>query len=248
MTSYVCMRVCIKPSTPLLVPSFNMPWKTASAARLWARKADSGYKTIDTPFAASSSKCHKSVLPNSVKLASNGVFGMALANFSYWSRSVTASANMQSAPPSSTYALQRATAASRPSSAKASVRAMITMSVAPFLAAASRATISSVGTTCLLGRCPQRLANTWSSMCTAPAPACSMSRTVRSMFSAEAPKPVSMSTSAGAVVTRVILLTSTSTSSSVVTPRSGTPRFERATPPPLMYKALKPTFCAMRAV
>mmetsp|Transcript_9350 Transcript_9350/g.24850 ORF Transcript_9350/g.24850 Transcript_9350/m.24850 type:complete len:201 (+) Transcript_9350:426-1028(+) len=122
---------------------------------------------------------------------------------------------------------------------------MMTISDRPRRAARSRATISSGETTCLPGRCPQRFASTWSSMWTAPAPACSMSRTARSMLRAEAPKPVSMSTSAGTSVTRDSLRTSTRTSSSVVTPRSGTPRLDRATPPPLTYTALKPMFWAI---
>mmetsp|Transcript_100733 Transcript_100733/g.291214 ORF Transcript_100733/g.291214 Transcript_100733/m.291214 type:complete len:225 (+) Transcript_100733:250-924(+) len=220
-------------STFAFVPSFKMPWNTASAALLWARKAESGYKTIDTPRAASSSVCHNLVFPNSVKLARRGVSGKALLKASYWSKSVTASAKMQSAPPSFTYALHRSITASRLSMASASVRAMTTMSVAPFFAARKRETISSAGMTCLFGRWPQRFASTWSSKCTAPAPACSISRTVRSMQSAEAPNPVSMSTRAGAVTTRDMRRTSVSTSSSVVTPKSGTPRLDSATPPPL---------------
>mmetsp|Transcript_82159 Transcript_82159/g.236077 ORF Transcript_82159/g.236077 Transcript_82159/m.236077 type:complete len:254 (+) Transcript_82159:259-1020(+) len=198
------------------------------------------------PTSASSSSFHSGVWPNSVRFANSGTSGRASLNFLNWARSVTASAKMQSAPPSLTYALQRSMAESRPSMARESVRAMMTISWRPRIAACKRDTISPVGTTCLLGRCPQRLADTWSSMWMAPAPACSMSRTVRSMLKIEAPKPVSMSTKAGTVVTRVSLRTSTSTSSSPVTPKSGTPRLASATPPPLTYTAWKPMFCAIR--
>ncbi len=52
-------------------------------------------------------------------------------------------------------------------------------------------------TTSLPGRWPQRLAPTWSSMCTAPAPALISDLTVRAMLKALAPKPVSTSTSSG---------------------------------------------------
>ena len=54
------------------------------------------------------------------------------------------------------------------------------------------------GTSSLPGRWPQRLAPTWSSMCTAAAPALIMERMVRAMLKA-LPQPVSMSTSSGRV-------------------------------------------------
>ncbi len=57
-----------------------------------------------------------------------------------------------------------------------------------------RSTISSVGTSSLPGRWPQRLAPTWSSICTAAAPALIIWRMVRAMLKAP-PQPVSISTS-----------------------------------------------------
>ncbi len=72
-------------------------------------------------------------------------------------------------------------------------------SVRASTAALTRSTISSFGTTSLPGRWPQRLAPTWSSICTAAAPALIIERIVRAMLNAP-PQPVSMSTSSGSVV------------------------------------------------
>ena len=75
--------------------------------------------------------------------------------------------------PASTQRTARSMAASRPSMASASVRAMMTKpgSVRASTAALMRSTISSLETSSLPGRWPQRLAPTWSSMCIAAAPA-----------------------------------------------------------------------------
>src|SRR5574337_770233 len=88
--------------------------------------------------------------------------------------------------PASTQASARPMAASMPSTAIASVRAMITncASVRASTAALTRSTISSFDTIALPGRWPQRLAATWSSMCSAPAPALTSERTVRAMLNA----------------------------------------------------------------
>ena len=113
-------------------------------------------------------------------------------------RSVIASGKIMSAP-ASTQARARSIAASSPSTASASVRAMIANagSMRASTAAFTRSTISSFGTIALPGRWPQRLAPTWSSMCIAAAPALLSERTVRAMLNADAPKPVSTSTSSG---------------------------------------------------
>ncbi|CAJ6558746.1 Uncharacterised protein [Burkholderia pseudomallei] len=135
--------------------------------------------------------------------------------------------------PASTYAIARSIAASMPSAAAASVRAMITKvsSVRASTAALIRSTISPAGTHSLPGRWPQRFWPTWSSRCTAPTPALMNERIVRAMLNAP-PQPVSMSTSSGRFVAFVIRFASTSTSSIVLMPRSGMPSEFAATPPP----------------
>ena len=74
-------------------------------------------------------------------------------------------------------------------------------------AALMRSTISSWDTIALPGRWPQRLACTWSSMCTPAAPARISARTVRAMLKAP-PQPVSTSTSSGSALTSVMRRTS----------------------------------------
>ena len=65
----------------------------------------------------------------------------------------------------------------------------------------------------------------------AATPARSISRTVRAMLNA-LPNPVSTSTSSGSSVAAVMRRASSSTSPSVVTPRSGRPNDAFATPAP----------------
>ena len=69
-------------------------------------------------------------------------------------------------------------------------------------------------------------------MCIAPAPDLIIDLTVRAMLNAEAPKPVSTSTSSGSAQTSVMRRTSVSTSSRLLMPRSGRPSEPAATPPP----------------
>ena len=95
-------------------------------------------------------------------------------------------------------------------------------SVRASAAALMRSTISALETISLLGRWPQRFCATWSSRCTAPAPARIISFTVRPMLKAP-PQPVSMSTSNGTSVAALMRRTSSSTSFMVVMPRSGSP-------------------------
>ena len=95
-------------------------------------------------------------------------------------------------------------------------------SVRASTAALMRSTISSTGTISLLGRWPQRFCATWSSMCTAAAPAFSISRIVLAILNAP-PQPVSMSTSKGKSQADVIRCTSTNTSFNDVMPKSGKP-------------------------
>ena len=109
-----------------------------------------------------------------------------------------------------------------------------------------RSTISCLETTSLPGRCPQRLACTWSSMCRPAAPNLMKDFTVRAMLKAP-PQPVSASTSSGRAQASVMRRTSISTSSMVLMPRSGTPKELAATPPPERYSALKPQAAAIRA-
>ena len=91
------------------------------------------------------------VEPNSVMLARTGTFTAAM-NCSYWANSVMASGKIMSAP-ASTQATARSMAESIPSTAKASVRAMMTKSsVRASTAALIRSTISSLETIALPGR------------------------------------------------------------------------------------------------
>ena len=124
--------------------------------------------------------------------------------------------------PASTHAHARSIAASSPSTASASVRAMMTKFGSVFASAAAlmRSTISSLLTISLFGRWPQRFCCTWSSMCIAAAPNLVSDFTVRAMLKAP-PQPVSTSTSSGRPHTSVMRRMSVSTSSSVLMPRSG---------------------------
>jgi hypothetical protein len=82
----------------------------------------------------------------------------------------------------------------------------------------------------LAGRCPQRLAPTWSSMWMAAAPNLIIDFTVRATLNADAPKPVSTSTSSGKEHASVIRRTSVSTSSRLLIPspeRRASPRRRR---------------------
>ena len=155
-------------------------------------------------------------------LAKIGAFTCAL-KWRYWSSSVKASAKIMSAP-AAIYACARSIPASKPSTATASVRAMITKlgSVRASTAALMRSTISSILTTALLGLWPQRFCDTWSSMCTAATPTFSNSLMVRAMLNAP-PQPVSISTNKGTCVAEVMRPASISTSFIEVMPKSGKP-------------------------
>jgi len=69
-------------------------------------------------------------------------------------------------------------------------------------------------------------------MCTAAAPNLISDLTVRATLKADAPNPVSASTSSGSEEASVMRRTSVSTSSRLDMPRSGTPSEPAATPPP----------------
>ena len=105
-------------------------------------------------------------------------------------------------------------------------------SVRASTAALIRSTISCWVTIALFGRCPQRFAPTWSSMCIAAAPNLIIDFVVRAILKAEAPKPVSTSTNNGKSQTSVIRRTSVNTSSRLLIPKSGKPNEPAATPPP----------------
>ena len=178
--------------------------------------------------------------------ANTGTF-TASANCRYIAKSVIASGKIMSAP-ASTQACARSMAASKPSTASASVRAIITKfsSTRASTAALMRSTISSLETMALFGRCPQRFCATWSSIWTAATPARSKLRIVRAILNAP-PQPTSMSTSKGVSTLSVIRRASISTSSIVVMPKSGIPHEQAATPPPDRYTALNPLCVASRA-
>jgi hypothetical protein len=115
-------------------------------------------------------------------------------------------------------------AASSPSTARASVRAMITRpSCRASHAARSLPTISACETTALPAKWPQRLGNTWSSSCTAATPMRSKARTVRVTFTA-LPNPVSISAITGSDVASTMCQTASRTSVMVVRPTSAQPR------------------------
>ncbi len=218
-------------TTAFCVPSFLIVSYTFNAAFDIARKALSGYSVIATPTSASSVVVNSGVLPNSVRLASTGTF-IVFVNCWYSSSVVSASAKIMSAP-ASTYAAARSSAACCPSTACASVRAMITKlsSMRPSAAAFSRSHISCVSTRALPGRWPQRLTATWSSMWQPAAPAQVISRTVRAIINA-LPQPVSASTSKGRSVAEQMRRMSSQTSLRVVIARSGSPNDALATPAP----------------
>ncbi|MNN64242.1 hypothetical protein D3C81_1796730 [compost metagenome] len=158
MLSYSSLRVCMMSITFFCVPSWRSTLYTCSAARFMARNADSGYSAIATFALRNSSVVNNGVAPNSVMLARIGTC-TASANWRYIASSVMASGNSMSAP-ASTYACARSIAASNPSTASASVRAITTKfgSVRASTAARILSTISSFDTIALFGRCPQRLA------------------------------------------------------------------------------------------
>jgi hypothetical protein len=123
-----------------------------------------------TPAARKLSTVKYGVLPNSVMLASNGT-GTAAAKALNSSSCATPPRKSDPPPPPHRPAPAR-WPPSIPSPATASVRAMTRKSgsVRPEAAACTRSTISSVLTSFLLGRCPQRFRSTWSSICMARRP------------------------------------------------------------------------------
>ena len=89
-------------------------------------------------------------------------------------------------------------------------------------AAATLVAMSVASASRLSFRWPHFFGNSWSSICTAAAPASSKERTIAITFSAS-PYPVSPSTSSGSPDARVIWRTKKHTSSTVIMPRSGSP-------------------------
>src|SRR5688572_9208379 len=198
-----------------------------------------------TPTLCSSSTVNRALLPNSVMLARIGTSTasrMALNS----SRLAMASGKMASAP-ASTSALARSWAASRPSTARMSVRAMMRKFGSRRASAAARMRLVAVSrsTTFLPSRWPQRLGLNWSSMWQPASPAFSSSWTLRATFMGS-PKPVSASTMAGRSVMRAICPARVATSVSVVSPMSGRPRSLASTAPE-MYTPAKPFSSISRA-
>jgi hypothetical protein len=127
------------------------------------------------------------------------------------------------------------TAASKPSTPLASVRAQI-MNSPPEQsseALAAHATLLaawSTGINALPSRCPHRLGNTWSSRCSPAAPARWYSITVRRVISSS-PKPVSASAITGRPEPMTTSRTTRAKWSSVSSPISGTPAATEVAPP-----------------
>ena len=130
-----------------------------------------------TPTPASSSTVNRALWPNSVMLAR---IGTSTASRMAWNslRSFIASGKIASAP-ASTSALARSCAASSPSVARMSVRAMIRKFGSRRASAAARMRLVAVSrsTTFLPSRWPQRLGLNWSSMWQPARPAFSSSWT-----------------------------------------------------------------------
>ena len=123
-------------------------------------------------------------------------------------------------------------ALSRPSIARASVRAMMTKLSSRLASVAALILWQAVSTstTDLPSKWPQRFGFTWSSMWIAVTPASSNTCTVLATFIGS-PKPVSASTMVGRVVTRLICPERSETSDSVVSPMSGSPNSADMTAP-----------------
>ncbi len=113
-------------------------------------------------------------MPPSAQLNSSGTSGKASAACSTSASLTSASMNSTSAPVSA-YIRARASARSSPSTARASVRAMITNSgwLRASTAAWTLAAISSAGMTSLPSMWPHFLGATWSSMWIPATPAAS---------------------------------------------------------------------------
>jgi hypothetical protein len=128
----------------------------------------------------------------------------------------------------------RSIAASKPSVAAASVRAMTSRSrsVRASTAALILSTASSVEITSLPEKWPQRLGATWSSNWMQSAPARSSTRTVWRTFSA-LPKPVSASTISGRPTASRMRAVWSAISCRPMKPWSGRPNHMLVTPAPV---------------
>src|SRR5579883_1570052 len=157
---------------PRGVPSARMQANTSAMARVAASRALMGKMTIRNPRARRRSSPRGGVLPPSAQLNRRGVSGKARATASTSSSSWGASTNRTSAP-ASRYRRARSMAAPRPSTARASVRAITRKSGDRRAALAARifSTISSAGITCLPSVWPHFLGATWSSRWMAATPA-----------------------------------------------------------------------------
>ena len=139
----------------------------ASAA---AKTSAPGWIAMRYPRRVSTSSSTSGDMPPATLLNSNGAPTVAAIR-STSAGDCGASTKTTSAP-SDSYRRARASASSRPSGPRASVRATITVpSRRASSAERSEATNCSVSTTCFSAMCPQRLGNVWSSNCTAAAPA-----------------------------------------------------------------------------
>ncbi len=161
--------------------------------------------------------------PPSTRLTTCGT-GSAEGSARTSSSVLGASTKIMSAP-ASTYRWARSKAASQPSTALASVRAITSRSSSrrASTAARTRPTISWAGTSSLPSKCPHRLGAAWSSSWMASAPARSSSRTVLVTFTA-LPNPVSASTTSGTETASRMAATWETSSVRVTSPMSGTPR------------------------
>ncbi|CFN82054.1 Uncharacterised protein [Bordetella pertussis] len=162
------------------------------------------------------------VLPPTTILTSSGWLS-SCGSLPTSSWSTIASTNRMSAP-ASAKRRARSMAASKPSTARASVRAMMRKSSSRRASAAALIfdTISDSGATLLPAKWPQRLGNTWSSSWMASAPARSSTRTVCHTLTA-LPKPVSASTIRGNSTASRMREVASATSRKPMMPRSGAP-------------------------
>src|SRR5579875_246703 len=154
-----------------------------SQAPIAAVKRSAGRIASLYPMHCASSSAISGVLPRHTRLSRQGPL-TSLGTAETSSRVSGASTNAISAPTSSA-ALARRMASAKPSTARASVRAMIRKSGSWRAAVAARilARYGSSGITSLRSRWPHFLGKPWSSRCKPATPARSYSRTVRTTFS-----------------------------------------------------------------
>ena len=187
------------------------------------------------------------VWPPSTILASNGMRCAKRLHAVSMSCTVRKASINNASTPHSKYCSARSNAASKPSTATASVRANIKVLLDRRASKAARnlPCISLAGITPLPCKCPHRLGNVWSSSWIMLAPQRSNSNTVRRVLSAF-PKPVSASTMMGNWTRSAKAASVCATSDAVTKPISDRPNFVYAIEAPDKYKASKPDCSAIK--